>query len=73
MSYEITYIETGSGENQRTNKVIIRTGEQYEFESGIEEPHDITEIIQVFELIAAKWWGTFENRNAITNIRLCER
>lgn len=73
MTYEIEYILTGSGETKNTDKVILRTGEEYEFESGVEIPHDITEVITVFEMIAAKWWGTYENRNAIVNIRVLAR
>ena len=73
MTYEIEYILTGSGETKKTDKVIMRTNEEYEFESGVEIPHDLNEIILVFEMIAAKWWGTYENRNAITNIRTLAR
>ena len=72
-TYEIEYILTGSGETKKTDKVILRTGENYEFETGIETPHNITEIIEVFEMIAAKWWGTFENKNAIVNSRTLAR
>lgn len=71
MTYEIEYIRTGRIDE--TDKVILRTGEDYEFETGIETPHNITEVIEVFEMIAAKWWGTYENRNAITNIKALAR
>ena len=72
-TYEITYIRTGSGEKKETDKVWMNIGEEFEFDTGIEKPTSITEIIEVFEKIAAKWWGTYETRNAITNIKMIER
>lgn len=72
-TYEITYIRTGSGETKKTDKVMINAGDEFEFESGIEKVTNITDAIEIFEIIAAKWWGTYENRNAITNIKVTER
>ena len=71
--FEITYIRTGSGETKKTDKVMISERDIFEFEDGTaEEVHNITDAIQAFEIIAAKWWGTYETRNAITNIKVTE-
>lgn len=72
-TYEFEYIKTGSGETPKTDKVILRTGEEFEFEDGIEIPHNINDLILVFEKVAAKWWGTYENRNSIVNIQKLTR
>ena len=71
--YEIEYIRTGSGETKKTNKVIIWENDDYEFEHGIEIAHNIIEVIELFEIIAAKYWGTYETKHAIINIRKIER
>lgn len=71
--FDITYIRTGSGETKKTDKVTLSERDTFEFEDGtIEEVHNITDAIQAFEIIAAKWWGTYETRNAITNITVWE-
>lgn len=59
-TYEITYIKTGSGEKNETDKIEFK------------EVHNIIEAIEVFEMIAAKLWCTYENRNAIVNIKVTE-
>ena len=71
-TYEIEYILTGSGENKKTNKIWLTDVDKIEFSTGTEEIHNITDAIEVFEHIAAKWWGTYENRNAIVNIAVSE-
>lgn len=71
-TYEIEYILTGSGENKKTDKICLTDVDKIEFSTGIEEIHNITDAIEVFEHIAAKWWGTYENRNAIVNISVSE-
>lgn len=71
-TYEITYIRTGSGEKKETDKVWLTNLDKIEFETGIEEVHNITDAIEVFEHIAAKQWGTYENRNSIVNINVKE-
>lgn len=68
--YEITYKCTGSGQNGRLDRVTITEGEEFEFETGIEKVTNITDAIEIFEVIAAKWWGTYETRNAIVNINV---
>ena len=70
--YRITYVRTGSGEKEKLDRVILNTKEEFEFEHGTEVAHNITEIIELFEMIAAKWWGTYENRNSIRNIEVKE-
>lgn len=71
--YEIEYIRTGSGEKKETSKVIITNHDKFEFETGVEEVTNILDAILVFEMIAEKWWGTYENKNAIVNIKVSER
>lgn len=71
-TYEIEYILTGSGENKKTDKIRLSDVDKIEFSTGTEEIHNITDAIEVFEHIAAKWWGTYENRNAIVNIAVSE-
>lgn len=68
--YEISYIRTGSGEKQTLDRVQLNTNDSYEFEGETVIPTNITEIIEVFEMIAEKWWGTYENRNAIREIKV---
>ncbi len=67
MVYEIEYIKTGTIND--TDKIVLSTNETINFESGPETPHNLTEVIAVFEMIAAKWWGTYETQNAIINIK----
>lgn len=67
--YEIEYIRTGSGETKKTDKVIIWENDDYEFEHGIVRAHNICEVIELFEIIAEKYWGTYETRHAIINIK----
>lgn len=68
-TFQIEYIKTGSGELKTTDRVSISEGEEFEFETGTEKVESITDAIEIFELIAAKWWGSYENRNAIVNIK----
>ena len=71
-AYTITYIATGSGETKKTDRVTITENEAITFETGIERPTNIIEVIEVFEMIAKRWWGTNENRNSIINIDIKE-
>ena len=68
-TFQIEYIKTGSGELKTTDRVSISEGEEFEFETGTEKVESITDAILVFEMIAEKWWGTYENRHAIVNIK----
>lgn len=68
-SFEIEYITTG---NHRKDKITLTLGETIEFETGTEKITNITDAIEVFEMIAAKWWGTYETKNSITNIKVKE-
>ena len=70
--WEITYIRTGSGEIKKTDRVVISERDAFEFEDGTFEVHNIIEAIEAFEIIAAKWWGTYETKNAITEIKTKE-
>lgn len=70
--WEITYIRTGSGETKKTDRVVISERDSFEFEDGTFEVHNIIEAIEAFEIIAAKWWGTYETKNAITEIKTKE-
>lgn len=70
-TYEIEYIRTGRV--NETDKVVMHTEDPIEFEHGIEVAHDITQIIELFEIIAEKWWGTYENRHSIVNIKKLDR
>lgn len=72
-TYEITYILTGSGEKKKTDKIILTNLDKIEFGTGVEEIHNLTDAIAVFEHIAAKWWGTYENQNSIINIKITEK
>ena len=67
-TYNIEYIVTGSGETKRTDRVSISEGEEFEFESGKLIITNIMDAIEAFEIIAAKWWGTYETKNSITKI-----
>lgn len=67
--YNIEYIATGS---HKKDRVTLTTADTFEFETGKEKITNITEAIEIFEIIAKKWWGTFETRNAITNITVKE-
>ena len=67
-TFEITYIRTGSGERKNTTKVWINTGD---YRKDLSVIHNITDAIEYFEELAEEW-GTFENRNAIINIKVSE-
>ena len=70
--YNITYIRTGSGETKKYDRVTIYENDESEFESGNEIAHNLTEVLHLFETIAAKYWGTYETQHAITKIeRFC--
>ena len=70
--WNITYIRTGSGETKKTDRVTISERDEFEFEDGTFTVHNIIDAIEAFELIAAKWWGTYETKNAITEIKAQE-
>lgn len=65
-TYEITYIRTGRIND--TDKIWINTGD---YKKDLSVVHNITDAIEYFEELAEDW-GTYENRNAITNIRVIE-
>lgn len=67
--YNIEYKVTGTN---RIDRVTITEGETIEFETGTEKVTNIIDAIEVFELIAAKWWGTYETKNSITKITTVE-
>lgn len=65
MTYKITYKITGLS---KFDHVIIRTNEHIKLKNGKEVvPHNIMDVIEVFELLAAGW-GTYETKNAIRDI-----
>ena len=64
-TFEITYIRTGRVTD--TDKVWISTGDEKKDGSRV---NNITDAIEYFEELAENW-GSYENRNAITNIRIC--
>ena len=66
-TYEMEYIRTGSGEKMKTDKVWISTGNERKDGSRV---NNITDAIEYFEELA-EGWGTYENRNAIINIKIC--
>lgn len=66
--WNIEYIAAGSGQNHRIDRVTITDKDEFEFETGTERATNIIEVIQLFEIIAAKYWGTYETKNAITKI-----
>ena len=66
-TYEMEYIRTGSGETMKTDKVWISTGNERKDGSRV---NNITDAIEYFEELA-EGWGTYENRNAIINIKIC--
>ena len=70
--FEIEYVRTGSGENKKMDRVVISERDKFDFEDGSFEVHNIVDAIEAFELIAAKWWGTYENKNAIVSIKAIE-
>jgi len=65
-TYEITYIRTGRIND--TDKIWINTGD---YKKDLSVVHNITDAIEYFEELAEDW-GTYENRNAITNIKVIE-
>lgn len=71
--FEITYIRSGSGERKLTDRVTISQGDEFEFEDETLTVYNIVDAIKVFELVAKKWWGTYETKNAITSIKVLER
>lgn len=73
MIFDITYIRSGSGERKLTDRVTISEKDEFEFEDGVFTVHNIMDAIEAFELVAEKWWGTFETKNAITSINVRER
>ena len=70
--YEIKYIRTGSGENKKYDTVTLWENDPMEFEHGIETAHNLTDILHLFEIIAAKYWGTYETQHSIVNIEKIE-
>ena len=64
-TFEITYRLTGR--ISTTNKVWINTGDERRDGSRV---NNITDAIEYFEELAENW-GSYENRNAITSIRIC--
>jgi acetolactate synthase small subunit len=71
--YEIKYVMTGSGETKKYDRVTIWENDDYEFEHGTERAHNIIEVIELFEIIAAKYWGTYETKHSIVEIKKFER
>lgn len=65
-TYEITYIRTGRIND--TDKIWINTGD---YKKDLSVVQNITDAIEYFEELAEDW-GTYENRNAITNIKVIE-
>lgn len=72
-TWKLDYIRTGSGETKQYDSVNISERDKFEFEDGTFEVHNIVDAIEAFELIAAKWWGTYETKNAIVAIGTIER
>lgn len=68
--YIFTYIRTGSGETKKLDKVTIWEKDSFEFEDETITTTDLNDCMNAFEKIAARWWGTFETKNAITNIEI---
>lgn len=64
-TFEITYLLTGRKDT--TNKIWINTGDERRDGSRV---GNITDAIEYFEEIA-EGWGSYENRNAITSIKIC--
>lgn len=67
--YKIEYINAKS---HKPDFVTITEGDQFEFETGFEKVTNIIDAINIFEIIAAKYWGTYETKAAITNIKVSE-
>lgn len=72
-TWRLKYIRTGSGEKKQFDTVAISERDEFEFEDGTFEVHNIVDAIEAFEFIAAKWWGTYETKNAIVAIETIER
>lgn len=68
-SYQIEYTNAIS---KKPDHVTINVGDQFEFETGFEKVTNIIDAINIFEIIAAKYWGTFETKATITNIKVIE-
>ena len=64
-TFEITYKRTGRVSD--TAKVWINTGDERKDGRRV---NNITDAIEYFEELAENW-GSYENRNAITNIKIC--
>lgn len=69
---QVYNIEYTNAISRKPDHVTINEGETFEFESGIEKVTNIVDAINVFEIIAAKYWGTFETKATITNIKISE-
>ena len=64
--FEITYVKTGSGENKKLGQVTICTCDK---KKNGERAYNIIGVIELFEEIAESW-GTYENRNAIVEMKV---
>jgi len=67
-AYKITYIVAGSGEQPKTDWIIISSADEKLNGTRI---NNIVEAIEYFEE-TARIWGTYENRNAIVDITVSE-
>lgn len=65
-AYRIDYKMTGRVND--TDYVYITDGDKFEGR----EVHNIADAIDYFEVLAEKNWKTFENKNAIVNIKVEE-
>lgn len=65
-AYRIDYKMTGRVND--TDYVYITDGDKF----GEREVHNIADAIGCFEALAEKNWKTFENKNAIVNIKVEE-
>ena len=67
--FKITYTNAIT---KKPDTVIINKGEEVEFDSGIDRVNNIIDAINVFELAATKFWGTFETKDSIIKIEVIE-
>lgn len=69
--YDIQYIRTGSGERKLYDRVTLSSRDEITNGKKTIIIHNIMDAIEAFEILAENW-GTYENKNAIVNIKVTE-
>lgn len=68
-SFRVDYINNVS---KKLDRVTFTEGETIELETGDKKITNISDVIEVFEIVAVRYWGSYETKNSITNITVNE-